>query len=401
MKNCSFASPTKLEIGRDAENKTGRLIRERNGSRVLIHYGSGRVRESGLLGRVEESLREAGLTWVELGGVQPNPRLSKVYEGIELGRRERIDFILAVGGGSVIDSAKGIAMGIPYDGDVWDFYDAVNGKPKAVPAVSMPIGVVLTLAASGSEASNSSVLTREEGKLKRFCDNDLNRPVFAVENPELTFSLPAYQTACGIVDILSHSAERYFTCEKTGNPLTDRLCEAVFLTCLECGRTLMENPCDYEARAAVMLASSLSHNGLTGIGRTGDWATHMIEHELSGEYDLAHGAGLAMIMPAWMKYVYRENITLFLKFATRVMGVENDWEHPESVALEGIRRLEGFFESLGLPTRLGDTPLTTGIDGDMIVRMARRVRAAREDGSIGWLKRLKENDVAEIYRLAL
>ncbi|MDD3334970.1 MAG: iron-containing alcohol dehydrogenase [Eubacteriales bacterium] len=398
MEACTFLSPTRLVIGRDAEAQTPHWIRQEGCSRVLVHHDSGYVKQSGLVDRIIALLREDGLTVVELGGVVPNPRLALVREGICVCRENQIDFLLAVGGGSVIDSCKAIGLGVAYDGDVWDFFAEKDGVPMAVPTRSLPIGVVLTIAATGSEASNSCVVTN--GDLKRFCDNDVNRPRFAIENPLLTCSLPPFQTACGIVDIMSHSMERYFTCEEGGNYLTDALCEAVFRTCLTCAPILRENPQNYQARANVMVASSLSHNGLTGIGRTGDWASHFIEHELSGEFDVTHGAGLAVIIPAWMRYVWPERPNLFLAFATRVMGVEADMDHPELTIQEGIRRLEDFFRSMGLPTRLRDMPGVGRVDERIMEKMARRVRTVHADGSIGWVKRLYTKDIVVIFQLA-
>ena len=401
MNTTSFLSPTRIVIGKGATQETASWIRHFGGMRVLVHHDSGYIKQNGLVDAIIADLAKEGLVVVELGGVVPNPHLELVYEGIELCRQNSVDFILAIGGGSVIDSAKAIAMGVPYQGDVWDFFVEDDGVPHDVPKQSMPIGVVLTIAATGSEASNSCVITKPDEHLKRFCDNDINRPRFAIEDPELTYTLPAFQTACGVVDIFSHSFERYFTCEKEGNQLTDRLCEAIFHTCLDCGAILKANPNDYEARASLMLASTLSHNGLTGIGRTGDWASHFIEHELSGEFNVAHGAGLAVIIPAWMKYVWQDNPTLFLKFATRVMGVSPDMEHPELTILEGIARLENFFMSLGLATRLREMPQVGMVDESVMRRMAERVRVVHKDGSIGWLKRLNTEDILKDFRLAL
>ena len=400
MLNATFLSPTRLVVGKDAELKTAKLVQAYGGTKVLVHHAGGFHKKSGLVDRIIQNLQEAGLGVVELGGVVPNPRLSLVYEGIELARREKVDFLLAIGGGSVIDSTKAIALGLPYAGDVWNFFAEKDGVPLDVPKKSTPIGVVLTIAAAGSEASNSCVITNEAESLKRFCDNNINRPCFAIENPELTMTVPPFQTACGIIDIMSHSFERYFTPEHGGNMLTDHLCEAIFHTCMDCGRALMANPHDYEARASIMVASSLSHNGLTGIGRTGDWATHFIEHELSGEFDVTHGLGLAIITPAWMKYVYREDPEIFLKWATRVMGCSYDYEDPERTILEGISRLELFFESMGIPTRLSKVEGLPPVTEEIMWKMAKRIRAVHADGSIGWFKRLQAQDIVNIFKLA-
>ena len=400
MNNFEFLSPTKIIAGHDVHLKTGETIKSFGAKKVLVHHDSAYTKKCGLVDQIIDNIKEVGIEVVELGGVVPNPRLDLVYKGIELCKKEGVDFILAIGGGSVIDSAKAIAMGLPYDGDVWDFFAAQNGVARAIPTKTTPVGVVLTIAATGSEASNSCVITKEDESLKRFCDNDINRPVFAIENPDITMSLPKFQTACGIVDIMSHSMERYFTCEKEENALTDHLAEAIFKTCMECGRTLMDNPNDYNARASIMVASTLSHNGLTGMGRTGDWASHQIEHELSGEYDVTHGAGLAVIIPAWMKYVYKDNLTLFVKWATRVMGVSYDYEKPERTVLEGIRRLEDFFHSLGLPTTMSGMPDVGEVSEECMYKMAKRVRAVHSDGGVGFVKHLLTEDIVNIFKLA-
>lgn len=400
MRDFNFLCPTQLIVGKDTEMQTGKWVKNYGGTRVLVHHDSGYAKQSGLVDKVMKSITDEGLTVFELGGVVPNPRLSKIYEGIELGKKEKIDFIIAVGGGSVIDSAKGIGLGIPFDGDVWDFYLEVDGKWKAVPEKAVPKGIVLTMPASGSEASFSSVVTKQDELLKRFCDNELNRPLFAIENPELTMSLSKFQTACGILDIMSHSIERYFTKDK-GNELTDRLCEAIFITCMNCGRVLLDNPEDYDARASIMVAGSLSHNGLTGMGRQDDWASHFLEHELSGEFDVTHGVGLAVIIPAWMKYVYKENEEIFVKFATRVMGCDLDYDNPERTILEGISRFELFIQTLGLETTMSKIKDMPEVSEEAMWKMARRVRVNNDVGTIGWLKKLSHQDMVNIYKLAL
>lgn len=404
MNDFTFLSPTRLIVGRDAELQAGEWVKRYGGHKVLVHHDSGYCESSGLVGRIVQTLREAGLETVVLGGVVPNPHLSLVYEGIDLCRREGVDFLLAIGGGSVIDSTKAIAMGLVFDGDVWDLFASnETGSARAVETrPCMPVGVVLTMAATGSEASNSCVITKADEQLKRFCDNDFHRPVFAIENPVLTMSLPPFQTACGVIDIMSHSMERYFSCEPTGNELTDRLCEAIFHTCMDCGRKLMANPNDYDARASIMVASTISHNGLTGMGRrdNGDWSSHFIEHELSGEYNVTHGAGLAVITPAWMKYVYRENMPIFLKWATRVMGVSYDWDNPALTVEEAIRRLEDYFRFLGIPTTLHEMPDVGIVPEEIMWKMARRVRITNPDGTVGGLKRLRAEDIVNIFRLA-
>ncbi|MDD3185612.1 MAG: iron-containing alcohol dehydrogenase [Anaerostipes sp.] len=402
MNDFTFLSPTRLIVGKEAENQTGKWIKEFGGTTVLVHHDSGFMKENGFVDKIINMLQEEGLKVVELGKVVPNPHLELVYEGIELCKKEGVDFLLAIGGGSVIDSTKAIAMGLPYQGDVWDFFIEKDGVPLDVPGKSTPLGVILTIAATGSESSNSCVITKADENLKRFCDNDINRAKFAIENPELTMSLPPFQTACGIIDIMSHSMERYFTPEKENDILTDYLCEGIFHTCMECGRILMDDPNNYEARANVMVASSLSHNGLTGMGRTGDWASHFIEHELSGEYQsVTHGAGLAVITPAWMKYVYKENLPLFIKWATRVMGVSYDYDKPERTVLEAIDRLELFFQSLGVSTKLNDVPGVENLDEEVMYKMAKRVRVVHEDGAVGWVKKLYVEDIVNIFKLAV
>lgn len=404
MNNFTFLSSTRLIVGRGEENNVGYWVKEYGGNKVLLHYGGQSCKKTGLFDRVVKSLVENSVEYVELGGVVPNPHLDLVYRGIELCRAENVDFVLAVGGGSVIDSAKAIAMGLKYDGDVWDLFATDVNIPLGIETCPcVPVGVVLTLAATGSEASNSCVITKTDEQLKRFCDNDFHRPVFAIENPELTMTLPAFQTACGVVDIMSHSMERYFTDEPVGNDLTDYLCEAIFKTCIDCGRKLMDSPDDYDARASIMVASTLSHNGLTGLGRHngGDWCSHFIEHELSGEFNVTHGAGLAVITPAWMKYVYKNNIMLFVKWSTRVMGVSCDYENPELTVLEGISRLENFFHSLGLPTTLHEMPDVGYVDEETMYKMARRVRITNTDGTVGTLMKLDTEDIVNIFKLAL
>lgn len=393
MYDFTYYAPTKVAFGKNSLSRLEGLLKEQNCKKVLLHYGGGSAERSGLLAIVRSAIRSAGLAWTELGGVQPNPRLSLVYRGIELCKSEDVDFILAVGGGSVIDSAKGIGYGLANDGDVWDFY---AGTRK--PAACMPIGVVLTIAAAGSEMSNSSVITKEEegGDLKRGCNSDLCRPRFAVMNPELTFTLPDYQTACGCTDILMHTMERYFT--SGGNMgLTDGLAEGLMRTVIANARILKRNPADYDARAEVMWASSLSHNGLTGCGNDGgDWAVHGIEHELGGLYDVAHGAGLAAVWPAWANYVFKDCLQRFYLFAVQVMGVRPSGTR-EGVAREGIRAFTQFLRGIGMPvnlTELGVCPT----DGEY-KKMASRCAAAG-GGKKGSAKVLYADDIEKILRNA-
>jgi alcohol dehydrogenase YqhD (iron-dependent ADH family) len=386
MQNFEFLSPTRIIFGRGTETHVG-VEAKKHTNRVLLHYGGGSIRKTGLYDRVVKSLHAAGVDFVELAGVQPNPRLSLVQTGIRLCREENINFILAVGGGSVIDSAKAIAVGVPYSGDVWDFYSYKEQVKEA-----LPVGVVLTIPAAGSEASPSSVITNEIGWLKRGLTTKFIRPAFAILNPELTFTLPTYQTACGAADIMAHIMERYFTREK-GVDFTDRLCEASLRTIIHNVPLVLENPEDYNARANIMWAGTVVHNDLLGTGRIEDWASHGIEHELSGIYDVAHGAGLAVVFPAWMRYVYKQNTERFVQFATRVWNVEQDFECPERTALEGIRRMKNFFRHIGLPVTLQEL----GINDDRLVEMADK---ATGNGSyeMGSFMRLNREDVLKILK---
>ena len=350
MENFNFYSPTEFVFGKDTESQCGKLIKKHGGTRVLVHYGSQSAIKSGLIDRVCRSLAQESIPYFMLGGVQPNPRDTKVYEGISLCLKESIDFILSVGGGSCIDSAKAIAIGVPYEGDFWDFY-----SDKAVITKALPVGTILTIAAAGSEGSSSSVITKEDGMLKRGTGSDLIRPCFSILNPALTQTLPAYQTACGVTDIMAHVFERYFTNTKDVE-VTDRLCEAVLLTMISQTPRVIENPDDYEARANIMWAGTIAHNNIVGVGRSQDWNSHNIEHELSGLYDCAHGAGLAVVMPSWMEYVYKHDVMRFAQMAVRVFGCDMDYFHPEITALNGIHAFRRFLSSIGMPinfTQLG------------------------------------------------
>lgn len=344
MDNFTFYSPTYFAFGKGTENEAGHYVKRFGGTKVLIHYGGGSVVRSGLLDRVKASLEKEGLSYVTLGGVKPNPRSGLVYEGIELCRKEGVDFVLAVGGGSTIDSSKAIAVGVPYEGDFWDFYCG-----KELPKKALPVGSVLTIAAAGSEGSMGSVITNEDGMYKRPCDNEVLRPVFAIMNPELTMTLPPYQTASGCTDIMAHVFERYFTNTKHVE-ITDRLCEGIIKTIIAELPKVLENPCDYEARANIMWAGTLAHNDVCGVGREQDWASHNLEHELSAFYDCAHGAGLAVMFPAWMTYVMPHDVDRFAQFAVRVWGCEMNFANPEETAKEGIARTKAFFKSVGMPT---------------------------------------------------
>lgn len=388
MKNFMWHIPTKFVFGRGAQLEAGRLCAA-YGKKVLIHYGGGSAERSGLLGLIRQTLEDEGLSYVELGGAAPNPRLSLVYEGIELARRERVDVVLAVGGGSAMDSAKAIALGMPYNGDVWDFYCA-----KAVPCAITPMGVVVTLPASGSESSNSSVITNDDGMYKRGVNTELQRPLFAMLNPELTYTLPAYQTACGAVDMMAHIMERYFTNEPDVE-LTDRLCEAALQTIIHNAPVAIARPDDYASRAELMWAGNIAHNDTLGVGRVGDWASHKIEHELSALYDVAHGAGLAVIFPAWMRYVYRHDLERFRRFAVHVWGCPDTGASGE-LALMGIRRTVDFFRSIGMPVSLREL----GAREADIPAMAKKV-ARNPDNTVGQFVKLDTPQIEEIYRLAL
>lgn len=390
MQNFSYYSPTEFVFGRGAEEKAGEMIRKRGGTKVLVHFGGGSAIKSGLMDRVTASLEAAGLPYVTLGGVQPNPRSSLVYRGIELARAEHVDFILAVGGGSVIDSSKAIALGVPYDGDFWDFFCG-----KARPEKALGVGVVLTLAAAGSEGSKSCVITQEDGGFKRGCGNELNRPKFALMNPEVTYTLPAYQTACGATDMMAHVLERYFTNEK-GVDLTDRLCEAVLAAVIKAAPAAIAEPDNYDARAQLMWASTLAHNDSCGLGREGDWASHQIEHELSARYDVAHGAGLAVVFPAWMRYQLDHDPMRFAQLAVRVWGCDMDFEHPEKTALDGIARYEQFLKSIGMPTRLAELH----VDPADIPAMAEKCKR-NNAGRLGFFRPLDTEDIAKILYSAM
>ncbi len=389
MEDFRFQNDTEIIFGKNKEAQVGEEV-AKYADDVLLHYGGGSIKEYGTYDTVMDSLREADLAVHELGGVKPNPRLSLVREGIELCQKEGVEMILAVGGGSVIDSSKAIALGVKSDKEVWKFYE---GNSEEEPEEVLPVGVVLTHAAAGSEASTSSVITKEEGKLKRAFNDRALRPEFATLDPELTATLPDYQTASGAADIMAHVMERYFTnTESVG--LTDRLCEGTLRTIIDNLPKLMENPEDYDARAEVMWASTVAHNDLLGTGREEDWASHGIEHEISGIYDVTHGAGLAVIFPAWMKYVYQHDLERFAQFADRVWGVETDYRNLERTALEGIYRTEEFFSRIGLPVRLSEMD----VDDSRLEEMAKKCTA---EGPVGSFVELDEEDVLEVYRLAL
>lgn len=388
MNNFQFYSPTEFVFGEGTEKECGKYVKKYGGTKVLVHYGSGSAKRSGLLDRVCDSLRAEGIEYVLLGGVQPNPRDTKIYEGIELCRKENVDFILSVGGGSCIDSSKAIALGVPYDGDFWDFYG--TGKPVEE---ALPIGTVLTIAAAGSEGSGATVVTKEEGMLKRDCVSDKLRAKFSVLNPALTQTLPAYQTACGATDIMAHVFERYFT-NTTEVEITDRLCEAVLLTMVKETPRVIEDPNNYQARANIMWAGMVAHNDIVGVGRDQDWNSHGIEHELSGLYDCAHGAGLAVIMPSWMEFVYKHNPMRFAQMAVRVWGCEMNFDAPEVTAMEGIKKFRSFLKSIGMPINFEEL----GAKEEDIPVLVDKFGLG--DGKTGGFVQLSSEDVAKIYTIA-
>ncbi len=389
MYGFQYYTPTKVVFGRGTEARVAELIREFGGKKVLIHYGGGSVIRSGLLKKVTDTLDQAGIPYVTLGGAVPNPRLGLVYEGIDLCRREGVDFLLGVGGGSAVDSAKAIGYGVANGGDVWDFYDH---KRKA--AACLPLGVIMTIAATGSEMSDSSVITKEEGLIKRGYSSDFGRPKFAIMNPELTMTLPDYQTACGCTDIMMHTMERYFT--NGGNmEITDALAEGLLRTVMKNAEILVRDPRNYDARAEIMWAGSLSHNGLTGCGSDGgDWMAHKLEHELGGLYDVAHGAGLAAVWGSWARYVCRDCLPRFRQFAVNVMGIAPVGTD-EEIALRGIEALEDFFRRIHMPTSLKELGVAA-TDEDLAL-MAHKC-AVGVGGAMGSARLLHEEDMLAIFR---
>lgn len=391
MENFEYYAPTKVVFGKETEKQVGDLVAQQGCKKVLVHYGSGSVKRSGLLDRIYASLDEAGINYVELGGVVPNPRLSLVYKGIDLCKEEGVDFILAVGGGSVIDSAKAIGYGVANEGDVWDFYEK-----KREATACLPIGVVLTIAAAGSEMSNSSVITNENGWLKRGCNFNCCRAKFAVMNPELTMTLPKYQTASGCVDIMMHTMERYFN-QSENMELTDGFSEHLICTVMKNAKILMTEPNNYEARAEVMWAGSLSHNGLTGCGTDGgDWASHQLEHELGGMFDVAHGAGLAAVWGSWARYVLDARPERFAQFAIRVMGVEL-MQTVEETARKGIEAMETFYRELEMPTCIRDMEIS--LTEEQCHELAEKCSHFGKR-TIGVVKKLDKEDMFQIYKNA-
>ena len=392
MKDFVYHAPTEVVFGKQSEEKVASLVKKYGGHKVLVHYGGKSAQKSGLLDKICGLLRDGGVDFVCLGGVVPNPRLSLVHEGIDLCRKEGVDFILAIGGGSVIDSAKAIACGVPYDGEVWDFYTG-----KATPACYLPVACVLTIPAAGSEMSESSVITNEDGDVKLGYSNQLSRPKFAIMNPVRTFTLPPYQTAAGVTDMIMHTMERYFSPEDDMD-LTDAIAEALMKSMMENVFKVLADPEDYRARAQIMWGGSLAHNDLTGCGMSGDWATHQLEHELSGMFDVTHGAGLAAMWPSWARYVYKENVSRFARFAVNVMGVPQDFTDPEGTALKGIEAMERFYHAIGMPVNIHELigkEITDAEIQEMVRKCSRGGKTTQ-----GSFKVLGPADMEAIYRMA-
>ena len=386
MENFRFQCATKIIFGKNTESFVGKEV-GKLANKILLHYGGGSIKKYGLYDKIIKLLKEESIEIVELAGVKPNPRLSMVGKGIELCRKNKVELILAVGGGSVIDSAKAISIGVNYNGNVWDFY---TGKERAKKA--LPVGVVLTIPAAGSESSPGSVITKEEGSYKRPYVDNIIRPRFAILNPEISYTLPPYQTACGVVDIMAHIMERYFTTVSNVD-LTDRLCEAALKTMIKNAPVVLKKKDDYNARAEIMWTGTVAHTDLLETGRIGDWGSHDIEHELSGIYDIAHGAGLAVIFPAWMKYVYKKDIQKFIQFAVRVWNIEYDFDNKGKMVFEGIKRLKEFFKQIGMPVSLKEL----NINSDRFDEMSRK---ATENGPLGNFMKLSKEDVFNIYKLS-
>lgn len=392
MKDFKFYAPTRVEFGKGSEEKVAELVKQFGGTKVLLHYGGKSAEKSGLLGKVEASLAAAGIEYVKLGGVVPNPRLSLVRKGIEICKAEGIDFLLAVGGGSVIDSCKAISAGRYFEGDVWDLY-----LKKAHATKYMPIGCILTIPAAGSEMSDGSVITNEDGWLKKDYCVDEFRCKFAIMNPEYTFTLPAWQTACGVTDMMMHTFERYFS-KDDDMEVTDSIAEALLRTIMVEAHKVMKNPTDYSSRAQIMWAGTLAHNDLTGCGTSGDWATHCLEHELSGMFDVSHGAGLAALWGSWARYTRSENMSRFARFAVNVMGVPQNFRSLEETAEAGIQAMEQFFSSIGMPISIHEL-IGRDITDAEIEEMADKCSNGGS-GTIGGLKVLNRQDMINIYKMA-
>ncbi len=386
MENFVYNLPTEIYFGKDQQNELKNIL-PKYATKVLLHYGGGSIKKQGIYDFVVKELNNMGIPFVELGGVVPNPRLSLVYEGIKLCKENNVDFVLAVGGGSVIDSGKAIAAGAVVDFDIWE---AFEGRAFDKDFNPLGVGVILTIPAAGSECSTGGVITKEQGELKRGFGHPNLRPKFGILNPEYTYTLPSHQTANGVSDILAHMFERYFTNTRHVD-VTDRLLEACITTTMRFAKPAIDNPNNYDYRAELMWCGTIAHNNMLGVGRIQDWASHGIEHELSAIYDIAHGAGLSIVFPAWMKYVYKHDVDRFVQFANRIFGIDYSVDNKEICVLQAIEKLEDFYKSIGLPTRLSDI----GIDDSRLKEMAKKC------GPKGFFVSLDENDVYEIYKLAL
>ena len=404
MKDFKYYAPTEVVFGEHSEEQVAALVKKYGGTKVLVHYGGQSAVRSGLLDKICGLLKEGGVEYVTLGGVVPNPRLSLAKQGIELCRKEHVDFILAVGGGSVIDSAKCIAYGVCMDEDVWNLY---LGKAEA-PKTMLPVASVLTIPAAGSEMSEASVITKADapresggrllpGGTKLGYSNSMSRPKFAIMNPQRTFTLPPYQTAAGVTDMMMHTMERYFTKDDDMDLTTD-LAEAVLRRMKTAIFDVLKNPKDYRSRAQIMWGGSVAHNGLTGCGVSDDWATHQLEHELSGMFDVTHGAGLAAVWPSWARYVMHENLSRFVRFAVNVMDVPNDFTDPEGTALKGIEAVERFYHAIGMPINIKEL-IGRDITDEEIKEMTRKCSRDYKL-TVGCLKVLKAEDMEAIYRMA-
>ena len=385
MINFQFYSPTEFVFGKDSELRVAHLLKKHSATKVLFHYGGGSIKRSGLYDRVVNTLKENNIPYVELGGVVPNPRLSLVNEGIKIVKENHIDFILAVGGGSVMDSAKAIAIGTKYNGDLWDLYTGTKIKE------ALPVGVIVTIPASGSEASNSSVITNDKLGLKKGTNSDLIRPKFAIMNPELTYTIPNYHAFAGVVDMMSHIFERYLT-NTPDVDLTDLMQEAVLISIMDNAKRLLKDPYDYNARAHIMWAGTIAHNGILGVGRTTDWASHGLEHELSALYDVSHGAGLAVIFPHYMLYTLDHDVDRYYRLAVNIMKVKPNENDKRNVAIKGIRKLQEFYKSLGMPLTFDDI----GAKKEDIPQLVKQLEINR--GSIfGGFVDLTMDDARKIY----
>ena len=393
MKDFNYYAPTEVVFGEQSEEQVAALVKKYGGTKVLVHYGGKSAERSGLLDKICGLLDKDGVAYVKLGGVVPNPRLSLAQKGIELCRQEGVDFILAIGGGSVIDSAKCIAYGVCMEGNVWDLY---LGKVEA-PKTMLPVACVLTIPAAGSEMSEASVITNEDGDVKVGYSNNMSRPKFAIMNPRRTMTLPPYQTAAGVTDMMMHTMERYFTKDDDMDFTTD-IAEAMLRSIKNAVFAVLKDPEDYRYRAQIMWGGSLMHNGLTGCGVADDWATHQLEHELSGMFDVTHGAGLAAIWPSWARYVMHENLRRFVRFAVNVMDVPNDFTDPEGTALKGIEAMERFYHAIGMPINIKEL-IGKDITDDEIKEMTRKCSRDYQR-TCGCLKVLKAEDMEAIYKMA-